>query len=151
MDTIQELMAKKVELLKDVDAIDRILKIFGVDKNEPISIPVEGSFIVSGFPANKSKEEQIYWLFNNKFKRAVKLPDFQKGYAELCGLKKPVDIQIHVRKLKDAGKVVKVKYNGRHDMSYWGLPEWADLTDFKESYYPENDSINKSTAEIERK
>ena len=66
-------------------------------------------------------------------------------------MKKPIDIQISVRELKKLGKVVKVKYNGRHDFSYWGLPEWTTENDFKEAYYPENDFINKSTAEIERK
>jgi hypothetical protein len=151
MDVINDLLSKKTELIKQLDAIDTVLRLYGVDKNEPKTIPVAGSSIVSGFPVKESKENQIYWLFKNKFKKAVKLPDFQAGYEELCGMKKPINISIHVRNLKSEGKLVKVKYNGRHDMSYWGLPEWVDVTDYKSEFYPENDLINRSTAELEIK
>lgn len=149
---VEELLQKQKELLQQYEAIATVLKLFNVNSvTDTSDLPTTKKVArAAGFPATAPKDEQVIWLFENVLIGAMKMPDVQEAYNKASGLKKPSDISIFVRNLKKAGKIVKVKYNSRHDLSYWGIPQWLDDNGFKKEFAPKNEVIDFSTAIIER-
>lgn len=139
MDLIEDLIKKREDLFKQVEAIDTVLRIYGYagsdyKVNEISSNNVNVSKGV--FPTKARVDKQLLWLFENFLKKGLKLKEVQEKFNELLG-NDGTNIDNYARKLKKAGKLVIVKYNDKHLHSYWGHPDWIDGNDFKQEYKPD--------------
>lgn len=89
------------------------------------------------FPSNKSKRQQIIWLFENVFKVAVRMSDIQETYEKFS--EKNDDITMTVRLLKGVkpiGTVKKVYGSDIKNNTFWGLSSWFLDEDFLQDFHP---------------
>lgn len=143
MDVIEDLIEKRKDVLKQLEAIDTVLKIYGFEGsdykfNSDLSSSSVGSSKV--FPSKATREKQVLWIFENKLTKACKLRDVQDTYNELVGNDK-VSIDNTARKLKKESKLLFVRYNEKNVLSFWGHPSWIMGSDFKKEHKPDLDLL----------
>ena len=85
----------------------------------------------NSFPRQAGADKQLFWLFENYFKKGVKINELQHQFNLFTGDKKRIDNV--ARRLKREGRLVVVKYNNSNKLSYWGLPNWIRKNDFDAS------------------
>ena len=160
MGFLQELEKEREVILKRLNAIETLLESYNYELKETKNYHAEPSFVdikigdhpvfkapvgnrenlnIIMFPISKSKEEQLLWVFKNVLRRGIKLPELQKEFTRLRGLdSKGREINIHnlARRLKKEGKLIFVQYNLNKKLSFWGLEEWLDESDFKDEFRP---------------
>jgi hypothetical protein len=150
---IDELIEKRKDLFKQVEAIDTVLKIFGHKAEDYIfdNNTVENNSNSKVFPIKARLEKQILWVFENVITKGMKLKEVQKIFNEYVST--PVSIDNKSRSLKSEGQLIVVKYNDKHVHSFWGLPSWIEGTDFKAEHRPEEASLpnNVTSSEINDK
>jgi hypothetical protein len=141
MDVIDELVEKRKDVLKQLEALDTVLKIYGFNGSDyhfnNKDLDTTNSKV---FPTKATRAKQVLWIFENKISKACKLKDIQKTYEELAGSDK-VNIQNTARKLKKESKLLFVRYNEKNVLSFWGHPSWIDGNDFKNEYKPDMESL----------
>lgn len=146
MDVIEDLIKKRNDLFKQVEAIDTVLEIYGFNaSNSKLESHKVDLLNVSTsskiFPIKAKAATQVLWLFKNTFTHSIKLREVQNSYDDYTGSKN-VRIDNVARRLKKDKKLVIVKYNGKNILSFWGLPEWIDGNDFKLEFKPDAESIS---------
>lgn len=144
---VDALIKERDTLKEKINAIEVLLSSYGynskkvVFKNIPetptISQEPSNEYIVSGFPKNGRKDQQVLWLFNNYLTKGLKLKDLQDVYDQFNKDDEGVRIDSVCRRLQREGKLIIVKYNNSNKDSFWGLPEWAEGNDFREENKPE--------------
>lgn len=144
MNVIDDLIRKRKDLLKQIQAVDTVLSMYGHKSNDLIledSKALENDSTNSKiFPSKARLEKQILWVFENSITKALKLTEFQKIFNEHIGNDR-VKIDNKARHMKKEGKLVLVKYNGKHINSYWGLPAWIDGNDFAPVHKPNENQL----------
>ena len=141
MDVIEDLIEKRNDLFKQVEAIDTVLKIYGYNgKDSRSNLDLDSLSNSKIFPTKVTLDKQILWIFNNSINKALKLTEFQKIFNEHIG-KDSIRIDNKARQLKKDGKLVLVKYDGKNILSFWGLPSWIEGNDFKAEHKPGEDSL----------
>lgn len=139
MELIEDLIEKRKDILKQLEAIDTVLKIYGFENSnynfasDSISSGIGSTKV---FPSKATKEKQVLWIFENRLTKACKLKDVQETYNELVGSDK-VNIDNTARKLKKESKLLFVRYNKKNVLSFWGHPSWISGNDFKKEYQAE--------------
>lgn len=96
------------------------------------------------FPINGRKDKQVIWLFENVFKKGIKLQELQDKYNELKGLDskgKEIRVDNTARRLKKQEKLAVVKYNGSNKNAFWGLPSWIEGNDFDNEHRPNENKL----------
>jgi len=116
-------------------------KISNPEKLKEIKIKkyLNESEAIKNFPLLARKDKQLLWLFENYLGCGTKLQDVQYHMNMLSG--KLIRIDNVARRLKREGKLVVVKYNGANNLSFWGLPEWVLINDFKNEYKPKENYL----------
>ena len=139
---IDDLIAKRKDLFKEVEAIDTVLRIFGHKADDYIfdSKNTNDSSNSKIFPTKARNDKQILWIFENVINKGLKLTEFQRIFNEHIG-NDSIKIDNKARKLKKEGKLILVKYNDKHIHSFWGLPSWIEGNDFKQEYRPDADLL----------
>lgn len=149
MNTINDLIEKRKDLFKKLEAIDVVLKMFeykaddyifdgnNVDKNELSNSKV--------FPTKTRLDKQILWIFENSLTRGLKLTEFQRIFNEHIG-NDSTKIDNKARQMKKEGKLLLVKYNNKHIHSFWGLPTWIDGNDFMLAHKPSEEQLPEITS-----
>lgn len=143
MDVIEDLIEKRNDLFKQVEAIDTVLKIYGYNGNNLVSNLFSDDLSILNtkvFPTKVPLEKQILWIFENSIKTALKLTEFQNIYNKHIG-RDSIKVENKVRQLKKEGKLALVKYDGKNIHSFWGLPSWIEGTDFKPENRPSEESL----------
>ncbi|WP_426065364.1 hypothetical protein [Flavobacterium sp. DSP2-3-1] len=145
MDVIEDLIKKRNDLFKQVEAIDTVLEIYGHNalnsKSENSRTDLINVDNVSKiFPIKAKPATQVLWLFRNTFTHSIKLREVQISYDNYTG-SSDVRIDNVARRLKKDKKLVIVKYNDKNILSYWGLPEWIDGNDFKTEFKPDAETM----------
>jgi hypothetical protein len=145
MDVIEDLIKKRKDLFKQVEAIDTVLKIYGVNvlDNKFLSNDAEinvGDDATKIFPIKSKPATQVLWLFKNSIKHSIKLKEVQELFNKYSG-SNDKRIDNVARRLKRDKKLVIVKYNEKNLLSFWGLPEWVGENDFKQEFKPEEESL----------
>ncbi|MCK0190968.1 hypothetical protein [Arenibacter sp. F20364] len=88
----------------------------------------------NGFPTKGNREAKIKFIFKNIFQRAVRMSELEDKYTEL---NKEYHKLVNVmRRMKDEGTVLSVRYNKQNTLTFWGLSEWIEENDFKDQYKP---------------
>jgi len=141
MEVIENLIEKRKDVLKQLEAIDTVLKLYGYVGTDYKFNNTEATTQTSNvFPSKGTREKQVLWIFENKISRACKLKELQTVYNELRG-KDDINIDNTARKLKKDSKLIFVQYNSKKLLSFWGLPTWLEGDDFKEEHKPEADGL----------
>jgi len=145
MDVIKDLIEKRKDLFKQVEAIDTVLKIYGYkgsdylfegNPNDKVIEDVDSKI----FPFKARMDKQILWLFENALDKGLKLKDANEAFQKHSG-DSTANIENTARRLKKEGKLIIVKYNGTHVYSYWGLPHWVEGNDFKQQHKPDPETL----------
>ncbi|TPG38382.1 hypothetical protein [Flavobacterium pectinovorum] len=143
MEIIDNLIDKRKDVIKQLEAIDTVLKLYGYVASDYKFNGTEAepqSQNSAVFPSKATREKQILWIFENKITKACKLKDIQNVYNELRG-KDDVNIDNTARKLKKESKLLFVQYNDKNLLSFWGLPTWIVNDDFKDEHKPDMEGL----------
>lgn len=141
MDVIADLIEKRKDLFKQVEAIDTVLNIYGYNEStNHTNQNVEDLTNAELFPLKVSLDKQIFWIFENSGGRALKLTELQNIFNQYIG-KTNIKISNKARQLKKDGKLVLVKYDGKNILSFWGLPSWIEENDYKVEHRPSEDKL----------
>lgn len=148
MDVIDDLIEKRKDLFKQVQAIDTVLKIYGY-KAEDYNFDSSDNTVnelsnPKVFPTKTRLDKQILWIFENSLTRGLKLTEFQKIFNEHIG-NDGIKIENKARHMKKDGKLVLVKYNSKHIHSFWGLPSWIEGNDFAPAHKPNEEQLPEIT------
>lgn len=132
MDTREDLINMRNNLLRRANLINEVLYFeFGEISDNALSNHKESPEI-NIFPIKSSLEKQILWLFDNVFKKSVKLREVQVKLSFFKNqIIKPDNA---VRKLRKQGKLVMVTYDEKAISSWWGKSEWVSKNDFKNEF-----------------
>lgn len=145
---IEKLIEEEKALQTRLELVRATLKGYGVVVGNN-STP---SYSKGVFPSKGRPEKQLIWLFENQLSQGLKLKEAQQKFNEQLG-SDAVNIDNTARRLKKEGKLVIVKYNGKHIYSFWGLPSWIGSDeDFKDQYKPDMELLPEITSsEVVRK
>ncbi|KGO85734.1 hypothetical protein Q765_15055 [Flavobacterium rivuli WB 3.3-2 = DSM 21788] len=148
MDILNDLIQKRNNLLKQVEAINLVLNLYdhkeGYEFKSGLNeIQITDEISSHDFPRNARKEKQILWIFENVLKKGSKINDVQDNYNALTGTAKNKQIKITniVRHLKRSGELSAVKYNNQNRLCFYGLPYWIQGNDYKHEYQPNQDLL----------
>lgn len=132
MDTREELIKKRNDLLKRAELISMVLQSeYGEVVESKPNIMFDAS-INGVFPMKGGTVKQILWLFENIFTKSVKLKEVSEKLEEYKG--EPIKIDNLVRRMRNDKKLVMVKYDNKQILSWWGKPEWISGNDFASTY-----------------
>ncbi len=146
--TLEEAILKlKQQIKKDQAALSLLEKIneeWAEDDKSVTSPAIEAlQNKNSDFPLNDRQENQILYIVKSEFKKGSKASQIEEALADRIGKENVKHIINPIRKLKQAKKLVLVKYNSTNKQSFWGLPEWVDeeAKDFKDEFKPEKSEL----------
>lgn len=144
MDFKQQLIAERDALQQRIDAINLVLRPFGVQ--DLFAKPEESFENSSIFPIKASRQSKLIWIVENHFKKGVRLPELVDAYKKFTG--SDSSPENFARTLRAEGKLIFVKYNGRNKLCYWGLPSWVEGNDYKNDFRPDLDDFDIETSEV---
>lgn len=126
--TIKLLIDKEAELVRDLNAVRRVLKLLGQNSGEEVlptrsETSIFGSIYSTG-KSSLSTKDQIISLFKDVLKRAVRLPELQRTYEERYK-RNARNLRFDVIKLRREGILMSIKFNGNWNLQYTGLAEWV--------------------------
>jgi hypothetical protein len=127
MDTKEDLIRKRADLLKRAEAISMVLQYEYGESVDGFIVPAHETQN-SVFPMKGGTHKQILWLFDNVFTKSVKLKEVADKLEEYKGER--IKIDNVVRRMRTDKKLVLVKYDNKQILSWWGKPEWLDGNDF---------------------
>ncbi|AXG73301.1 hypothetical protein DVK85_03275 [Flavobacterium arcticum] len=132
MDTKEDLIRKRHELLKRAELISLVLQAeYGEVVDSKPNVIFDSS-INGVFPMKGGTVKQILWLFENVFSKSVKLKEVVEKLEEYKG--ENIKIDNLVRRMRTDKKLVMVKYENKQILSWWGKPEWINGNDFDKEY-----------------
>lgn len=144
MNLIDELRKERAVLQIRIDAIDVLLNAYDTSMK---TSPVQSE--ENSFPRSGRTDKQIIWLFENYFKRAVRMAEINTAYNKYNGT---VDDKVDnvARRLKKEDTLAMVKYNGMNKLTFYGLPTWLEKDNFKEEYRPDENElpVGEITSEV---
>jgi hypothetical protein len=170
MNLVEQLIEEKKFLLKRLEAIDAVLISYGYteakERELNPDVPFDAAIIkmkeigkrisyTVNFPRLARNDKKVLWIFENCFKKGVKINDVQDKFNDLNGfdsLGNEIRIDNVARTLKKNGKLIVVKYNKSNKLSFWGLSSWVDKKGFKDEFKPSDEvlPVNINTIEVVR-
>ncbi|MGB2528557.1 hypothetical protein [Flagellimonas sp. SN16] len=134
------------EILSKQAALRELKRMTGVhygsnSYNESDVVAEKESSLNKDFPIDGRKDQKIMYLFNYVISNGVRMSDLQEFFNQHN--KEYEKVSNVVRRLKDGGELVAIKYNNQNKLTFWGLPEWVnkDEQDFKSDFAPKRDLL----------
>tara|TARA_R110000744_G_scaffold380507_1_gene501539 strand:+ start:1170 stop:1685 length:516 start_codon:yes stop_codon:yes gene_type:complete len=93
------------------------------------------------FPIKGRPEQKAMFLYSHVFQNGKRMFEIQETIDKYNGDHLRIDNTI--RRLKEEGILIGVKYNNQNKLTFWGLREWVnfDEGDYKEQYRPSKNEL----------
>ncbi|MBD1397349.1 hypothetical protein H9Q13_09250 [Pontibacter sp. JH31] len=119
------------------------------DKRTTSSIKQNNLFSDILLPAKLSFDDQVVEVFE-RIGRFVKINDFAAIFINQTNTSKSTEGIISVvRRLKNQGRVVNVKFNNNFANTYWGLPIWVKEHNKQDvllkEHFPVSDEVSEDS------
>lgn len=151
MSYVEELSRRKLELMKELDAINLLLNIVNSDRvNEGFSKskkPKEADLDLTDELTNASQPEQ-FLIMLRETKRFMKIREIARMLVDIVGGEedeRTVKLSRVTGKLKKLNRIKSYKVGASNTNVFWGSPNWIDSQgEIKKEYMYNEDAIEKS-------
>jgi hypothetical protein len=145
------LFEERAALLKELDALETVILRFGgnltstslnanqsqanSDENRARLVPNRTVKPIQ-FPKNGDVRQQILFLIEHHFKKAVRYVELQAAFEQLSQTSRK--IRQYLIDMKRDGTLGAIRFNHSHASVFVGLPEWIIETDEGPRFTPEH-------------